>query len=192
MMADMDDIQTVILELQRGQEQMRETVNMIAMAIPSFRVEGEAPNPTASDIDEDEDDAGDVNDRATLEAARRIDPSTNYTMADAQHAARMGCRVCDTKRGRDYNKAAKVGSARCRLPVKSQFCAWFAMNIDEVEQFDFQPPTMLEIVIGIAELQGCNINFARQENDWLAMRWLDHAWKYLPRTKRVIDDEFPF
>ena len=192
MMADIDDIQTVIEELQRGQEQMRETVNMIAMAIPSLRVEAQVPDAAAPEIDEDEHDAGDVNDRATLEAVRRIDPSGSYMMADAQHAARIGCRVCDTKSARDHNRAAKAGGASCRLPVKSQFCAWFALNIDEVEQFDFHPPAMLDIVISIAELQGANINFAKQENDWMAMKWLDHAWKYLPKTRRVIDDEFPF
>ncbi len=272
MMADMDDIQTIIEELQRGQEQMRETVSIIAMAIPSlsvkrdqdadvrhldlwdavlykvspkirsilrpmsllrleqgvavigYPVEAQFQKSSAQhdknraeieqaflwvlgrpirvtfevmldhelEQDADGEATGDTNDRATLEAVRRIDPATSYTMSDAQHAAKIGCRICDTKKARDHNKAAKSGDAPCRLPVKSQFCGWVALNIDEVEQFDFHPPNMLDIVIAIAELQGANINFAKQGNDWLAMRWLDHAWKYLPRTKRVIDDEFPF
>lgn len=273
MMADIKEMQSVIEELQRGQEQMRETVSMIAMAIPSLNVKRDQDTDAVRHLDiwdavlyrvspkvrsilkpmslsrlehgaaviacpveaqfqrssaerehnraeieqaflfilgrpirvtfevlsdhEFEQDAdgeatGDINDRATLEAVRRIAPATSYTMADAQHAAKIGCRICDTKKARDHNKAAKSGKARCRLPVKSQFCAWVALNIDEVEQFDFHPPTMLDIVIAIAELQGANINFAKQGNDWMAMKWLDQAWKWLPKTRRTIDNGLPF
>ena len=273
MMDDIKEMQSVIEDLQRGQEEMRETVNMIAMAIPSLRVQRddvtednvhldvwdvvlsrvgpkvrsilnpmsllrlehgvavigypveahfakcsaereqnraeieeallwitgrpvrvtfEVQSDRGQEQDADGEATGDVNDRATLEAARRINPAGNYTITDARHAARIGCRICDIKRARDHNKAAKTNQSACRLPVKSQFCAWVALNIDEVEEFDFDPPTMLDIVIAIAELQGANINFAKQENDWMAMKWLDQAWKWLPKTRRTIDDGFPF